>query len=102
MHFIYLLASNGTLYYSKSSDSCNSFDKGRKSVNWRFWADMCLNKKEEKVYVVWPEQQEGRKGVCFSRSVEANDENIPAENTSESAGSGGGGGSGCFIHSALD
>ncbi len=98
LHFLYLATGNGTLHYTKSSDLCNSFDESLQIGSLSAMADMHLDEKKEKVYVVWEDPQ--KDGIYFSRSGEATDENIPAENTSESGNSGGG--SGCFIHCTRD
>lgn len=98
MHFIYYLNSDGMLYYSKSSDSCNSFEKGLKIEYMSFWSHMCLNERDNRVYVVWHAEEAEQHGVYFSRSVEETDDPTP----SNPSGSGGGGGGGCFIHSLLD
>ena len=97
MHFLYLSSKDGMLYYTKSSDSCNSFEEGLKINSMEIWSDMCLNEEEDKVYVVWHAEEEEQYGVYFSRSVEETNEDDPQDDT---AGSGGGGG--CFIHSMLD
>lgn len=98
MHFIYYLNSDGILYYSKSSDSCNSFEKGQKIEYMAFWSHMCLNESEKRVYVVWYEDEAEQHNVYFSRSGEETDENVPAD----TSGSGGGGGGGCFVQSLFD
>lgn len=92
MHFLYFSSNDGTLYYAKSTDLCNSFEDHKKIDSMEIWADMCLNKKEERVYVVWYADEAKPSGVYFSRSVKETDENTPPADVS---GSGGGGG--CFI-----
>jgi hypothetical protein len=98
MHFLYFSSGDGTLYYTKSFDSCNSFEEKKKIDSMEIWADMCLNEKEERAYVVWYAEQAEPSGVYFSRSVKETDGNSPPVNDS---GSGGGGG-GCFIDSMID
>jgi hypothetical protein len=99
LHFLYILHSNGMLHYTKSYDSCNSFDQSLQIGTLSGMADMHLDEKKANVYVVWEDPQ--KSGVYFSRSVEETDGNDPSGDTPGSRG-GDGGSSGCFIHSVLD
>jgi hypothetical protein len=94
IHFIYFLSNNGTLYYNKSSNLCTSFNESVKIGLMAFWADMCLSKNDEIVYIVWPEkQQNGKMCINFSRSTNK----VIGEGTPKSKTGGGG----CFIQNVL-
>jgi hypothetical protein len=107
MHFAYLFLemaewTNGTLYYSNSSDSCNSFSTGVKIADLVSDSDMCLNAEDGTIYVVWDQSfpvEDSPHGVYFSRSIDLPDDNSSEDNGNTDSESGGGGG--CFIGSSM-
>lgn len=94
IHLIYYMNHDNMLYYTKSSDLCNSFEKGTEIGRTLFFTDMNFSDIEEEVYVVWHAENEEGKGVYFSRYGDQTDE----KPTADASGSGGGSGGGCFIH----
>jgi hypothetical protein len=97
IHLLFLLGSNGRLYYTKSADLGGNFSESVEVYRTRFGAGMCLSKNEESVYIVLnDEHQDGMHGVYFTKSVEASQ-----VDRTESASTSSGGGK-CFILSLGD
>jgi hypothetical protein len=93
IHLLYLLGSNGRLYYSKTSDLGDNFNESVEVDRTHFGADICLSKNEESIYVVLnDEHQDGNHGVYFTKSVEVSQANRTENPSTSSGGSGN-----CFI-----